>query len=351
MRAVAGTALERGFGGCGMAGARRALTGLVMAGALCLIPAPAAQATGPGENGRIAFSAARGMNPSWNGSLFSVNPDGTGEAPITYTAESVSDERPAWSPDGRKIAFVRMVYDNYISCCVVTEDIVIATASGAVQRVLTGTHRVNGAEPWFSRGGREGWGTLTWSPDGRRIAYGGGGGNSGQPQIWVINADDSGLPVRVSDGTQWEISPAWSPDGSRIALQRNGHLFTMSPTGADVRPVGDGLTGDALPDWSPDGRRLATVRTEGGSSGIAIIDANTGATLIRLASGLQQSPVWSPDGTRVAYMQPEASAPGDPETSNVYTIDAQGAGPAVRVTSRPVTGQTLNLTPTWQPRR
>jgi hypothetical protein len=50
-------------------------------------------------------------------------------------------------------------------------------------------------------------------------------------------------------------------------------------------------------------------------------------------------------------VQPEPSAPGDGETSDVFTVDAQANGPPVKVTSRPVTGETLNLTPTWQPRR
>ena len=82
---------------------------------------------------------------------------------------------------------------------------------------------------------RDAWQGLAWSPDGRKIAFVGGGGKS---EIYVINADGSGQR-RLTRTAGYEFGPAWSPDGRKIAFSRgpNGdhQVYVMNADGSGQR--------------------------------------------------------------------------------------------------------------------
>jgi Tol biopolymer transport system component len=99
-----------------------------------------------------------------------------------------------------------------------------------------------------------------WSPDGRRIAFAVGSFVDVGMGLWVMNADGSD-PLWIGRGD--ENLPAWSPDGSEIAFVKAGPIETLEV----VRPDGTGrrlVTGQALfPDWAPDGRLIFTKTPSG----------------------------------------------------------------------------------------
>src|SRR5262249_28541393 len=75
-------------------------------------------------------------------------------------------------------------------------------------------------------------GTPAWSPDGSRLAFAQSTCNHGCDSIFIVNADGTGLRPITRPGNRW--SPAWSPDGSRIAFLFNGEAATLRPDGTDL---------------------------------------------------------------------------------------------------------------------
>lgn len=145
-------------------------------------------------------------------------------------------EAAAWSPDGSSIAWFDFVeysakYGNHVSVL----SFVNPDGTGLREEVA----------PLPALGGH----SLVWSPDGSRLAFGSGHLES-PSQIFVINADGSGLRQVTRDGNNnW---PAWSPDGSRIAFVHNGTLSTIAPDGTDMRSL-NGVTPDGFIAWNPAG--------------------------------------------------------------------------------------------------
>lgn len=172
------------------------------------------------------------------------------------------------------------------------EDIYTVAASGGALERLT-TH------PEFD-------GTPAWSPDGSRIAFTRG---DGARSIYVMNADGS-APARLADG-YGELT--WSPDGSAIAFSSApGGLATVSVADARVVPLFDWPGYDAQPSWSPDGRRVAFVSDYAAYD--FVYDIYTmradGTMPVRLTNGFNMwpllryylHPAWSPDGSMIAFV-------------------------------------------------
>jgi Tol biopolymer transport system component len=219
---------------------------------------------------------------------------------------------PAWSPDGRRIAFLawrptgRSVFELRV---------VNADGSGQRGRVLA----------------REA-GSFAWSPDGRRIAFEGPGAPL---DIYVVNADGSGQR-RLTRDAQPSTSPVWSPDGRRIAFEDWGGAGPRVPE-PDIHVVGaDGSGRRTLarrgqqPAWSPDGRKLAFVsaRRKPGTFDVYVMNVD-GSGLLSLAQSGQR-PVWSPDGRKIAFVSGGDQAlfltPNQNVLNYVFTINADGSG-------------------------
>ena len=134
-------------------------------------------------NGRkIAFMRSWGND----GDIYVMNADGSGQRRLTHNA--VPEGSVAWSPDGRKILFVRQRPGTLGK----VSDIYVMNADGSGQRMLA--ERGHGAR---------------WSPDGAKISF--GSGRDGNFEVYVMNADGSGL-VNVSQNPLTDDDwPAWSP--------------------------------------------------------------------------------------------------------------------------------------------
>jgi Tol biopolymer transport system component len=154
--------------------------------------------------------------------------------------------------------------------------------------------------------------------------------------IYTMSADGDG-ESRLTEGETgdpssprqlfFEVEPAWSPDGTRIAFasKRSGtfDLYVVDATGEGMRRLTSTRTDDAHPSWSPDGRRIAFAR--GNPSAIHVIDAD-GGNARRVTSAVpgaaEIEPAWSPDGRWIAY---QLRRPGT-EVGELWLIRPDGTG-------------------------
>lgn len=168
-------------------------------------------------------------------------------------------------------------------------------------------------------------GSPAWSPDGERIAYTSGGG------VWVA-ARDGGEPRAVVEGLEGARDPVWSPDGTTIAFYATASgaqdIWLVPAEGAEPRQ----LTREAAalddgrfePAWSPDGTRLAYVSNAADywHDDVWVIDVESGrarqASRTLMASS---TPVWSPDGSRIAIFGTAKDGYWYQDLASIYVLD------------------------------
>ena len=245
---------------------------------------------------------------------------------------------PQWSPDGEVIAFT---HDQVVY--------VVESDGSQLRRLL-------GRRPDDLHDAAQ---SPSFSPDGSRVAYVAFKHGSWVPWVeedyrWdIVTAalDGSGRRrLTKSDNIRVRyVSPAWSPDGTRIAFvsDRTGHkdsesrkeaqgplgIYTMSADGSDLRRVAPGIRIASYrnpPVWSPDGRRLAFVALELGSPDsdryldVLYTVGADGLGLTRLGEMTGGLPGWSPDGSRIALVRIDGDAQAvvtmDPDGSNVTKV-------------------------------
>jgi Tol biopolymer transport system component len=150
---------------------------------------------------RIAFSRMLAKRPA----LSAKNADGSGEIQSLTADDNDAQLASSWSPDGRMIAYtVNYAADRSASRRLLTADIWLASASGA-----------RSSAPWFETPFREG--APVFSPDGKWIAY--VSDSTGTSEIYVRPYPGPGAPIKIS--TEGGVEPVWSR-GGRELLYRSG---------------------------------------------------------------------------------------------------------------------------------
>lgn len=279
-------------------------------------------------NGKIAFTSDRDGDQE----IYVVNDDGTGQRRLTNN--SGADSYPAFSPDGRKIAFVSQTAAGSFV-------IKLMNADGSDQTDVTPIDFVNSPSPWL-----ESDFSLSWSPDGRKIAF------EEMNEIFTVNIDGTER-TNLTNNVANDWSPSWSPDGSRILFVSSREtywaMYTMKPDGSDVRalPGTDPYLWDTSPSWEPAGNKIAFVAAgEDGPSIIMTADADGtnrqlfDNTVVLGYYGARNNPRWSSDGKKIAF---QIAFGGDTE---LFTKNVNGTGfRQLTVTSG------RNYQPSWQPRK
>jgi TolB protein len=203
------------------------------------------------------------------------------------------------------------------------DDIYVMNADGGRERRLT-----------RSRAG-ESSGSPAWSPDGRKILF--IGVRDGNVDVFVVNADGTGQR-RLTDSPGDDVGASWSPDGRRIVFLTARHgdpetpltaafdtsleVHVMDADGSGQLRLTDSAATVLTASWSPDGRRIVFVSAGPGCwtscHRLFVINADGGGQR-RLTSGNDHAPSWAPDGRRIAFVR------GWPE-SHVYVVNADGSG-------------------------
>ena len=143
-----------------------------------------------------------------------------------------------------------------------------------------------------------------WSPDGRRLAY--VSFENKKPVVYVHSLADGKRHVAANfKGSN--SAPAWSPDGSRLAvsLSRDGgsQIYVINPDGSNVRRLTQSSRIDTEPVFSPDGQSLYFTSDRGGSPQIYRMPAGGGeAQRVTFEGTYNVSPRISPDGKVLAYI-------------------------------------------------
>lgn len=319
-----------------IASAALATTGVVVA---------IAPATPPGVNGQIAFRRVP-AEPRSGATLFLINPDGTSERQLTHPAAGTNDEGPpSFAPDGSNLVFTRDESK--------TQSIWRVNADGTGEQRLT-------AAPRFShpsgRQANQGSHTAAYSPNGRLIAFvrgdpplrrfPGGRGLARNTSLEVMAQDGTDTHRVVRLGYRFDVDAlTWSPDGRRIAytavrLKRKFvyALFIVDARGGQPKRITSWRTGGIDVDWSPGGKVLLArfappgSEFEGGNYYTMRPDGSGLRRLTRFGpkanTGFAR---WSPDGKAIVFANGGVGGNDD-----VYVMRADGSG----VTP-------LTRTPTW----
>ncbi len=282
-----------------------------------IAPTAFAKTPEPSGHGAIAFViTGRGQDSS----IYQVDEDGRNL--ILLSSEFGKSSNPAWSPDGRELAFISWTDD--------APDLYVMTDSGKYVDRLT--HRVGVAR------------TPSWSPDGRRIAFTGIVEELGR-EIEIVNLENKVI-VNVTNHPASDQDPAWSPVADRIvfASDRSGtyEIYVMNIDGKGVNQLTNDPFGCHSPAWSPDGKRIAYVCNTNRGAVIETMNADGSrrSRLINPDDYLDGShPSWSPDGTRIVFQSIRSGL------EQIYVMKADGTG-TVQLTDLAPLG-IIAMQPSW----
>jgi len=224
---------------------------------------------------RITYVVKRGSRYE----LHVADADGFGAQTVLSSAEPIIS--PAWSYDGNRLAYVSFEQKKPVVY---------------VQSLLTGDRR---AVAEF-RGSNS---APAWSPDGRRLAV--TLTRDGGSQIFLINADGSGAPQRLTQSSAIDTEANFAPDGQSILFtsDRGGgpQIYRVSVNGGAAQRVTFDGTYNVSPRHSPDGKSFTFIQRNGGRFNVAVQDFASRQVQVLSDGGIDESPSFAPNGKTILY--------------------------------------------------
>ncbi len=242
------------------------------------------------------------------------------------TTDGHQKQHPAWSPDGKLLAFTIYLKGKV--------GVVEMTPGATGWKHITTFDENPEYEP-------------SWSQDGKRVVFVhvSLSGTDGQLEIHTMNSDgtDSKRIVTPAKRPAQDEHPAWSPHGKSIAFSTtrdgNQEIYLCDADGGNLRRITSHPGIDSHPTWSPDGKQIAFCSSRFGNLEICVMNAD-GSSIQRLTEhpAMDYQPRWSPDGKRIAFT---STRDGNYE---IYLIRPDGTG-LRNLTNDPATDKD----PTWKP--
>ncbi len=272
----------------------------------------------------IAYTLYEGNSAN----IYLMSPDGDNQTQVTFGPGPYF--APSWSPDGGRLAGF-----SFNPVTGATGIWVMELAIGSQPRTLH--------SPVFDAD------NLAWSPDGQYL-YFSDVQNGGEKDVYRIDVASGELTVLTADSPDWDNAPSVSPDGQSIAFvsdrpdQGGGldDIWIMKSDGSiPVNLTHNGFDWeDTSPAFSPDGRKIAFYRwnfislgdVEGGPAGLWVMntDGSNPLNLVPFESALfSQPPVWSPDGRYIAYTVGSAA-----EELDIWIVPTDGGAAPVQLTEQ-----------------
>ena len=188
---------------------------------------------------------------------------------------------PAWSPDGKKLAYVSFEAKN---------------SAIYVQDIITGNRDRIASNPGINS-------APAWSPDGSRLAL--TLSKDGNPEIYIFHIASKMLR-RLTHNAAIDTEPAWSNDGKTIAFtsDRGGspQIYEVAVEGnSDARRISFNGRYNAGPVYSPDNKSIAVIHSDGSGYRIGLLDRASGQVSVLTDSRLDESPSFAPNGHMIIY--------------------------------------------------
>lgn len=246
--------------------------------------------------------------------------DGANQRRVTITRDA--NINPAWSPDGRAVA-----YTSY------------RRVSTGGQADIFESRIYQGLLENPTKGVGENH-LVAYSPDGTKIAF--MSNRDGNPEIYAANRDGSGLR-RLTNHQAGDTSPTWSPSSAQIAFisDRTGtnqpQLYVMNADGSGLRRLSVPESYVDKPTWAPaPHNEIAYTARSGGGFDIRVYDLSTGQTRqVTFGEGSNESPSYSANGRHIAFMSSRFGR------YQIFTVGRDGRG------LKQITREGTNQTPAW----
>jgi Tol biopolymer transport system component len=271
------------------------------------------------DESRIVYEAIGDLG------IYVTNVDGSGERLLVEDGSE-----PAWSPDSSRIAFI-------------TDDLSVINADGTNERQLR-TNVAQSVRP-------------AWSPDGSKIVFG-RDTRSGDENLYVVNSDGSGERKLTATPIDDDVPARWSPDGKLVAFvgltkKFVDETFVVRPDGTKLKLIDKGGAGTS---WSPDGTTLAVVRNGDVWAVAADGSGRRRVTQAQRYGYENSSPQWHPGGARSEQLGGVPVSPAIPTDSiaeagllrtraPIHKLAADGDRVALAYDESP------NCLELWQPRK
>ena len=233
---------------------------------------------------RIAYVTATGTGNSLRYELVVADADGFGPQSIVGSPEPLLS--PAWTPDGRHLAYVSFEQGN--------SAIYMQSVATGSRELISSGRGINGAP--------------SFSPDGKRMAL--TLSRTGNPEIYVRDMQ-TGRLEQITQHWSIDTEPVWSPDGRWVYFtsDRGGRpqIYRVPPTGGTPQRVTLEGEYNARASISPDGRRIAVAQGRGNEYRIAVWDIETERFTVLTPGKLDESPSFAPNGSMILYATREGT--------------------------------------------